>query len=63
MTMKTEPKVTISKKEYKRLKSLEHKFQGIISYAKEVESINEAREDIKKGKVVEQKDLFDKLGL
>ena len=56
-------KIYISKKEYFRLKKLEERFGFFWEYFQGLLDIKEAREEIKKGKVVSQEKLFKKLGI
>lgn len=53
--------ISIPKQEYFRLKRLDNKFQDFWKYLENLMEIREARKEIKEGKVVSQKELFDEL--
>lgn len=55
--------VKVPEAEYKRLKKFERQFDLLLEYAQHVNDIAEARKEIKRGDVVNQKELFEKLGL
>ncbi len=56
-------RVTISKAEYNRLKALEEKFEGILSYINEIEKTRQSRQEAEEGRVVDQEKLFQELSL
>jgi len=55
-------KVSILKEEYLRLKKLDERFREFWNYLEHLMEIREAREEIKKGKVIPQEELFKELG-
>ena len=63
MTVAEKNKVSISKGEYLRLKKLENRFGDLLSYIESLVDIREAREEIKKKKIISQEDLLKRLGL
>ena len=54
--------VSISKSEYVRLKKIDKKFRDFLAYAEHFLEIREARNDVKRKKVIAQEKLFAKLG-
>lgn len=54
--------VTISKTEYVRLKKIDKKFRDFLAYAEHFLEIREARNDVKRKKIIAQEKLFAKLG-
>lgn len=59
---KTKDKISISKLEYLRLKKLDGYFRDFWSYLQNLIDIKEAREEIKRKRVIPQEKLFKKLG-
>ena len=55
--------VTIPKTEYIRLKKLNKRFEEFWAYLEHITEIKEAREEVKKKKVISQEKLFKNLGL
>ncbi len=55
--------VSIPRAEYRRLKKLDVRFSDFLAYLGHLFDIREAREEVKKGKVVSQEKLFKRLGL
>ena len=56
-------KVLISVDELQRFKKIDLIFRDFLNYFEHISDIKEAREEIKKGKVISQKDLFKELKL
>ncbi len=54
--------VTISKKEYARLKRLDEHFNDLLSYFERLVDIRTARDEVRRGKTISQEKLFKKLG-
>lgn len=55
--------ITIPKTEYVRLKKLDERFEEFWAYLERITDIKEAREEVKKKKVISQEKLFKNLGL
>ncbi|MBI4117265.1 MAG: hypothetical protein HY451_01075 [Parcubacteria group bacterium] len=55
--------VKIPREEYFKLKKLQKNFEAFWSYLKHLRDIEEAREDVKKGKTISQEKLFKQAGL
>jgi hypothetical protein len=55
--------VTVPKKEYSSLKTLESRFGELLDYIESVLEIKAARKQIAEKKVISQEKLFKKLGL
>lgn len=55
--------IIIPKTEYARLKKLDKRFKDFFAYIEYLIDIKEAREEIKKKKIVPQEKLFKELGL
>ena len=55
--------IRVPKEEYARLKQLQKRFESFLAYAAHVQSIREARKDIRAGRTIPQEQLFKKLGL
>ena len=55
-------KISILKTEYLRLKKLEEHFKDFWEYMEHLMDIREAREEVKKKKIIPQEKLFKKLG-
>ena len=55
--------VKIRREEYTRLKKLQKYFEGFWGYLSHLQDIDEARKEVKQGKVISQEDLFQKFGV
>ena len=55
--------VKIPREEYFKLKKIQKNFETFWNYLKHLRDIEEAREDIKKGKTIPQEKLFRQAGL
>lgn len=55
--------VTVSKKEYIRLKNLEARFGELLDYLESILETREARREVARKKLIPQEKLFKKLGL
>lgn len=55
--------VLVSRDELNHYKKVNSIFQDVLDYFEHISDIKEAREEIKKGKVISQKDLFKELKL
>lgn len=55
--------VTVPKKEYVRLKSLETRFGELLDYLESALETKQARKEVAQKKVISQEKLFKKLGL
>ncbi len=55
-------KVSISQKEYMRLKGLDKLFSNFLIYLEHITDIREARKEVKDKKVIKQEKLFKQLG-
>ncbi len=55
-------RVSVPRLEYFRLKKLEERFSDFWIYMEHLMDIREAREHMKKGKVISQEKLFKRLG-
>jgi len=59
----TEKFVRVPRTEYAKLKELELRFAAFLAYAEHVSAIREARREVRSGKTVLQKKVFERLGL
>ncbi|MBI4159721.1 hypothetical protein HY504_01010 [Candidatus Wolfebacteria bacterium] len=55
--------IQIRQDEYARLKKLQRHFEDFWNYISYRRDINEAREDMRRGRTIPQEKLFHKLGL
>jgi len=55
--------VKIPREEYSKLKKLQKNFEAFWNYLKHLRDIEEAREDVKSGKIISQEKLFKQAGL
>ncbi len=55
--------VKIPREEYFKLKKLQKNFETFWNYLRHLRDIEEAREDIKRGRTVLQENLFKQMGL
>lgn len=62
-TTSTKDKVSIPKEEYSRLKQLDNRFSDFWDYLENLMEIREARKEVKEGKFISQKELFNELGI
>lgn len=55
--------IKIRREEYARLKNLQKHFEAFWGYLSHLREIQEAREDVNRGRTISQKKLFEKLEL
>ena len=58
-----EKKISIPRQEYERLKHLDHRVGGWMTYLDYLQDIQQARREVKMGAIVSQDVLFRSLGL
>lgn len=58
-----EQTITIPKKEYDRLKKHEGAAEKLRQYLRHARDIEQAREDIREGRVIEAEELYKQLGI
>ncbi len=55
--------VRISREEYKKLKDLQKRFGQFLNYVEHIKEIEQARKDIRDGRIYSQEKLFKDLGI
>jgi hypothetical protein len=63
MLTTTQQYVRIPKEEYAQLKKLQKHFESFWGYMEYLQSIKDSRRDVRRGKVIAQEKLFQKLEL
>ena len=59
----TKDMIQVPKREYLRLKAIEKQANGFFKYIEHITDIKSARAEVKKGKLIPQEELFEKLGI